>query len=109
MLSEAGSKGAEETPLADTLRRRIEVAEQWEQRGAQFLADAEEQKQSLETLEVSSGRQVHLSASHAASSGDREAPTGPQQAGGWHCPGRYDGGHQSHSGLCMATPQLVFE
>ena len=66
MLSEAGSKGAEGTPLADTLRRRIEIAEQWEQRGAQFLADAEEEKQSLEALEVSSGCQVHLSALRTA-------------------------------------------
>ena len=53
MLSEAASKGAEETPLADTLRLRIEVAEKWEERAAQFLADAEEKKQPLESLEVS--------------------------------------------------------
>ena len=54
MLAEAASKGAEGTPLADTLRKRIEVAEQWEQRAALYLADAEEKKQSLEALEVSS-------------------------------------------------------
>ena len=52
MLSEAASKGAGETPLADTLRLRIEAAEGWERRAASFLADAENEKQQLETLEV---------------------------------------------------------
>ena len=78
MLAEAASKGAEGTPLADTLRKRIEVAEQWEQRGAQFLADAEEEKQSLETLEVSFGCRGRLSAFHAANICYPEGPTGPQ-------------------------------
>ena len=53
MLSEAASKGADETPLADTLRARIEAAEQWEQRAATFLTDAETKKQQLDTLDVS--------------------------------------------------------
>lgn len=53
MLAEAASKGAAETPLADTLRMRIEAAEKWEQRAASFLADAENEKQQLETLDVS--------------------------------------------------------
>jgi hypothetical protein len=53
MLSEAASKGAGETQLADTLRLRIEVAEKWEERAAQFLADAEKMKQPMESLEVS--------------------------------------------------------
>lgn len=53
MLSEAASKGAADMPLADTLRTRIEAAEQWEQRAASFLADAENEKQQLDTLDVS--------------------------------------------------------
>ncbi len=52
MLSEAASKGADETTLADTLRTRIKAAEQWEQRAASFLADAETKKQQLDTLDV---------------------------------------------------------
>ncbi len=55
MLSEAASKGADDTPLADTLRKRIEVAEKWEERAARFLADADHKKQQLETLEVRHG------------------------------------------------------
>ena len=109
MLSEAASKGAEGTPLADTLRRRIEVAEQWEQRGAQFLADAEEEKQSLEALEVSSGCKGHPSVFHAASFCHPEALDGPQQAGGWQHPEGYDGGLRSHSGPCIAPLHLVIE
>lgn len=63
MLAEAASKGAEGTPLADTLRGRIEVAEKWEQRAAQFLADAEDKKQALDTLEVSISP-LHTSSLH---------------------------------------------
>ena len=53
MLAEAASKGAAETPLADTLRMRIETAKRWEQRAASFLADAENEKQQLDALDVS--------------------------------------------------------
>ena len=107
MLSEAASKGAEGTPLADTLRRRTEVAKRWEQRGAQFLADAEEAKQSLEALEVSSACRIHFIAFYAASVCHSAASSALHRLGVAVIV--LEGmirGLQSHSGLYMAASSV---
>ena len=50
LLAEAAAKGAEETSLADGLRKRIAGAEEWEQRANAFFASAT--KHQLKALEV---------------------------------------------------------
>ncbi len=50
LLAEAAAKGAEETPLADGLRKRIASAEDWERRADAFFASPN--KHALQALEV---------------------------------------------------------
>lgn len=50
LLAEAAAKGADETALADGLRKRIASAEDWEQRATAFFASPN--KHALQALEV---------------------------------------------------------